>query len=43
MPVAVYGLVTFEEKKFLGKVDDLGENRVSMIWLIDGSTRLISD
>ena len=43
IPAAGYDLVKPEEGKLLGKVDDLGEGRVSMIWLIDGSTHLISD
>ena len=32
-----------DEGTFLGKVDDLGEGRAIMMWLIDGNILTISD
>ena len=43
MPVTLYDLVVPEDRSFPGQVEHLGEARVSMIWLMDGSVHLISD
>ena len=43
VPVTLYNLISPEDGTFLGEVDHLGEARVSMIWLMDGSIHLISD
>ena len=41
--VTLYDMIAPEDGAFLGEVDHLGEARVIMVWLIDGSIHLISD
>ena len=43
MPVTLYDLVVPEDRSFLGEVEHLGEARVNMLWLMDGSVHLISE
>ena len=42
VPVTLYNLVVFVQDHFVGDVDRLGEGRISMLWLVDGSVHLVS-
>ena len=43
VPVTLYNLVMPVQDHFVGDMDHLGEARVSMLWLVDGSVHLVSD
>ena len=43
MPITLHDLMVPEDGKFLGELRDVGDRRVSLLWLVDGSIYLIID